>query len=93
MKATKRDLIISDQYPRQLLFFPHRHFSRQYVQVELVRRADGHVRLVHLPSHLLPLLRAVAVPVLTHLKDEVEILLGVLALQEGAEQSCTVCEI
>ncbi len=62
------------------------HLSGQHVEVELVRRADGHVVLVQLPRHLGALLRGVAVAVLPHLQDEVQVLLRVLALKEGAEQ-------
>ena len=48
-------------------------------------------RLVHLPGHPGPLPGA-ALAVGAHLQDEVKVLLGVLLLQERAEQRRAVCE-
>ena len=51
--------------------------------------ANGDVGLVQLPRHLLSLSRA-ALFELGHLEDKIEVLLGVLLLQEGTEKCCAI---
>ena len=56
-----------------------------------MRGPDGDVGLVHLPSHPRPFPGA-ALSVHVDLEVEVEVLLGVLLLEESAEQSGAICK-